>query len=509
VSGDRPNILVVMSDQHAADAMGCAGHPLVRTPHMDRLAEQGSRMTRCYCPSPLCVPSRMSFMTGRRPTENAVVNNFDILSSSIMTWPGRLSEAGYHSALLGRMHFEGPDQFHGFNYTISELRHWSGHRPIENQLETKYVPRWSYWSPRESVIDLSGSGRTFVQFRDEHVTDHACRYLQQQADDASSQPFAAVVGLYNPHPPYVGRRDLFEYYLDRVDPLDETLEAMPSHLAEYYRDFHNWQTPLPIPMDAKRRALAAYLANVEHVDEQLGRVLKKLDDAGLAENTLVIYCSDHGDMLGAKGVWGKDIMYDPAARVPMIARLPGLTPPGSEINQPCNLRDLGNTFCDLAGAEPLAGSDAPSMLPMLRGQSEDHDDQTECELIEGPTHFGQTRWAAFKILIRSHWKLWHTHIDGEDFWSLFDLQHDPEEREDLIDCPDHADLIATMKKRLQHRWSPEAAIAAARPRAENRREVDRHWQAIAQPATYAVPEHLDADVLTLWTQGLTENRTYM
>jgi len=499
---DRPNILIVMSDQHNARVAGCYGDPIVRTPNMDRLAAQGVRFDRCYCPAPVCVPSRMAFMTGRRPGENGVTSNPDILSSAIMTWPGRLTEAGYHTALIGRMHFEGPDQFHGFETTVTALRHWRGNRPVENQQVTPRVPTWSYWSPRESVIDLSGSGRTFVQFRDEVVTRHGVEFLEDQAKGDDERPFAAVVGLYNPHPPYVGRRDLFDYYHDRVEVSDDTLDAMPGYLADYYRTYHNWETPEPIPEDAKRRALAAYYANVEHVDEQLGMVLDALDRTGLAENTLVIYCSDHGDMLGRKGAWGKNMMYDDAARVPMIARLPDADPGNRVSRTCCNLRDLGNTFCNIAGTDALAGSDAPSIQALLHGDDQAVDDRTESEIVEAPTMFGQKHWAAFKMIREGDWKMWCYRIGDDEHYSLFDLEDDPEERNDRIADAAVADRAGDMKHRLVEKWDPDRQIAAARRRRDDRRETDAFWHKVWLPAGYPVPDDLDADVDTPHTRRL-------
>lgn len=493
---ERPNILIVMSDQHNAGVAGCYGDPLARTPNMDRLAGEGLRFDRCYCPAPVCVPARMAFMTGRRPGENAVTNNPDILCSAMMAWPGRLTEAGYHTALVGRMHFEGPDQFHGFETTIEQLRHWRGNRPVENQYVSDRVPTWSYWSPRESVIDLSGSGRTFVQYRDELVTRHGVAFLESQPGNQDNRPFAAVIGLYNPHPPYVGRRDLFEYYHDRVEVPEDRLAAMPGYLADYYRSFHNWESPRPIPDDAKRRALAAYYANVEHVDEQLGMILDALDRAALSRRTLVIYCSDHGDMLGRKGAWGKNMMYDGAARVPMIARLPGTVPAGRVCNTACNLRNLGNTFCDIAGTDPLEGSDAMSIQALLHGDDAAVDDQTESEIVQPPSAFGQKHWAAFKMLRQGPWKMWCYHIGNNLHHSLFNLEADPAEREDRIDQPELSDVVAAMKRRLHEGWNPAEQIEAARRRLDDRRQTDRFWHKVWLPAGYPVPEDIDADVDT-------------
>jgi choline-sulfatase len=491
-----------MSDQHNAGVAGCYGDDLVRTPNIDRLAGEGLRFESCYCPSPICVPSRMSFMSGRRPGENRVVDNFDILSSRILTWPERLREAGYHTALIGRMHFEGPDQFHGFETTYEELRHWRDNRPVRNQEETERVPGYSYWSPRRSVIDLSGSGRTFVQFRDEVVCDRGCRFLREQATGSDRRPFAAVIGFYNPHPPYVGARELFAYYHDRVRVPEDSLSLMPPYLAEFYSRYRDWENPELINTEAKRRALAAYYANTEHLETRVGELLSVLDETRLTENTLVIYTSDHGDSLGRRGAWGKGNMYDDAARVPMIARLPGVVPAGDVTRRNCNLRDFGPTFCDIAGAKPLAGSDAASFLPLLHGDAPSAPNVTESEIIQGPSPFGLDSNAAFKMYADGAWKMWCYHMNGEKRYSLFNRDSDRGELRDRVADPELTDLVESMKRRLLEHWRPEQELIDAAARRADRRELDAVWHQHWLHAGYAIPDGLDADVDTPYTRRL-------
>jgi len=474
LGNSRKNILVIMSDQHNFEKTGAYGNEVVRTPTIDRLASEGLRFTGAYTPSPICVPARMSFITGRRPCENNVVDNFDILSSCIPTWPERLTEAGYHTALIGRMHFEGPDQFHGFETTCPELRHWRDTTPVKNQEESPYVPTCSYWSPRESIIDLSGSGRTFVQYRDELVTSRGCEFLRSEAA-GGTRPFAAVIGLYNPHPPYVGRPDLFNYYYDKIEVPEETLALMPPYLTEYYGTYRNWEDPEVIDSESKRRALAAYYANCEHMDEQLGLILKTLDETGLSENTLVIYTSDHGDMTGVKGAWGKGSLFEQSARVPMIASLPGEIEAGTNSSHVCNLRSLGNTFCDIAGAEPLEASDAPSLLPVLEGRGDEVPNETESELFQGSGCFGGDDDAYFKMYRQEEWKFWCYHIGERKYFSLFNLKEDPEELHDLIDEPAYTDRVKRMKETLLSNWESGRLMEEADRRQQDRVILNKSW----------------------------------
>lgn len=496
----KPNILIFMSDQHNPNVMGCAGDPIIRTPNMDRLAEEGMRFDRCYTAAPICVPARMSFMSGRRPNENNVNDNTDMLSSSILCWPARLRQAGYHTALIGRMHFEGPDQWHGFEKTYEDLRHWRGNMAVRNQEESEAVPAWSYWSPRESVIDLSGHGTTFVNHRDEVVTERGLQFLKEQQDE--DRPFAAVIGLYNPHPPYVGEKELHNYYYDRVKVSTEKLSDMPDYLRDYASLYHNWENPEPIPEEDQRRALAAYYANCELIDRQLGRVLTEIDRLGIADNTLVIYCSDHGDMIGSKGAWGKEFFYDDSVRIPMIMRLPGTIPAATSTKRNCNLRNLGNTFCDLAGADPLQGSDACSILPVMTGREEDCPDVTESEVFRGPTCFGQDKSAAIKMVCHGPWKLWCYAIEGQDLhYSLFNLDEDPDELNDRIADESLSALKAELKEHLHQGWDYEQIRRNTLRRQANRRETDKVWSTHWQHCGYDVPADLSNDVVTPHTQS--------
>lgn len=210
----RPNILIIMTDQHSPRQLGCYGDPLMRTPNLDRLAEQGMRFDNTYCPSPLCVPSRMSFMTGRLPSRTGMMLNQSILPSGIPTWAHHLAIAGYETSLIGRMHFEGPDQRHGFvNRPVGENS--AKHPGASEQGGPRYtkLPRATAGQNRQ-VFEYAGCGPSFYQHQDRVVTDHACEYLRDHAD--ADQPFAALVGYMLPHCPFVGPKDLFEYYFDKV-----------------------------------------------------------------------------------------------------------------------------------------------------------------------------------------------------------------------------------------------------------------------------------------------------
>lgn len=486
----RKNILVIMSDQHAYRRIGCYGDPIARTPNLDRLASEGMRFDATYCPAPVCVPSRMSFMTGRKPSHINVVENFDILSSAIPTWADMVSKAGYETALIGRMHFEGPDQYHGFDFVHPDFKNWNGAHAEQQFIYSSKVPVDNYWSERNSIED-SGSGKTYVQFNDERVCDAACDYLEKYSR-RRDKPFAAVVGFYMPHPPYIGRTDLFENYFKK-NILDGTREnVIPQYLYEYFKDFRSWWNPEPIDRMKMQVALSAYYAMIEHMDSLVGNVLSALENSGLSDNTVVIYTSDHGDMSSVKNCWGKLLFYEESARVPLLIRSPGAIKPGSSCPAVCNLRDLAQTICDIAGADPLVLTDARSLIPLLRGISVKWENYTESELCLFPI-IRQTKHAVCKLSRFNEWKLWGYAINGEVHYSLFNMNSDPLESIDCIDEERYSAIVEELKSRLRDDWDYRNILSSAILRKQDRRMCSHRLEAKGLP-NFNFPKDLDSTI---------------
>jgi len=476
---DRPNILVIMTDQHSKHVLGCYGEPRVRTPNLDRLAGQGMRFTGAYCPSPLCVPSRMSFMTGLHPHRNRVWCNRHILSSNTPTWAHVLGLAGYETTLIGRMHFEGPDQRHGFERrTITEF--WAKHpgAPFKGGPAWQAFP-WETADQQRISVETSGKGRTAYQWYDELVTESACRYLEEKAGDqdggsgsggraggseSRGRPFAAVVGYVLPHCPFIAPEDLFDYYYDLVD-VPEVERDQPESILRYRR-IRNIIDPY---FDERRVriARAAYFALCEYSDRLIGRVLDTLEQTGLSRNTVVVYCSDHGESAGEHGCWWKANYYESSVSIPLIVRHPDLTRRGGIQPAACSLVDLGPTFAEIAGAEPIPGADGRSILPLLRDEgagdesaagarAADWTNETFSELIDRRIDRLVESVNLPSRMIRSgRWKLWHF-ADSEGLPpSLFDLESDPGEMNDLGRSPDHEDTRQALLSRLLEGWDPE------------------------------------------------------
>jgi len=473
------NILLIMSDQHAPNILGCYGDDWVRTPNLDRLAAEGMRFTNAYCPSPLCVPSRMSFMTGRTPTRNQVWTNEGILSPGIPTWAHAVATAGYETTLVGRMHFLGPDQRHGFMERLVGERQcrFPGVPELGGPRYTR-LPNATAGQKRHS-FEYAGRGHSFYQRYDTDVTDATCTFLHDQAK--SDTPFAAVTGFLLPHCPYIGPKEAFDYYFERV-PTTPVVEGEP----DCVRALYQWRDLDPPATEHQLRvARAAYYAMIEYMDANIGRILNTLDETGLTDNTLVIYCSDHGEMLGEHKLWSKKCFYEQSARVPLIARLPGVTPTESQCDALCSLLDAAPTFAELAGAESM-DTDGESLLPLFQGESgSGRIVSSEVADMNG----GSFEWLG-KMVRKDDWKLWQHHRTADDkpfAPALFNLANDPNEIRNLADQAELAPLRDELMAHLQHNWNPSAVAA------EVNRQL-RDWRSLCKWGKVVQPPHPDTYV---------------
>jgi len=439
----RPNILVIMTDQHSKHFLGCYGNRIVRTPHLDRLASEGMRMTSAYCAAPVCVPSRMSFMTGRTPSRNRVWSNSCILASGIPTWAHVLGAAGYETSLIGRMHFVGPDQRHGFeNRPIGEPSASQPGADVQCTDPGQRAQRHYHGGSGQSraCVTQAGRGKTTYQYFDEQRIPVACEYLRQRAKDAK-RPFAAVLGLTLPHCPFIAPKELYDYYAQHVDV--PPIEPGQPPTIRRFRQQRGILDP-PLSQHQVRVARAAYYGMCEYVDSLIGQVLRCLDETGLAANTLVVYTSDHGEMAGDHGCWWKSNYYEGSVGVPLIARLPGTIAPGSVSDAVCSLMDLGPTFAEVAGTR-MSDTDGRSLWSTLRGR-------------HPPTWKNETTSELSQVsrMIRAgKWKLW-VYVDADKLPpALFNLEEDPGELNDLGQDPKYAAVREELLKKVYQDWDPE------------------------------------------------------
>ena len=270
---------------------------------------------------------------------------------------------------------------------------------------------------------------------------------------------------------------------------------MPPYLQEYFRLYRDWWVPESIPVERKRIALAAYYALIEQTDRLVGRLLQSLADNGLADNTLVVYCTDHGEMAGTRGAWDKVLFYEDSVRVPMIARLPGRIAPGSVSPLACNLRDLADTFCEVAGAERIVGTEVRSLWPLMTGTAQNWDDCTDSEILHTAPVLGQKTPATARMLRWGDWKMWVYEIDEQFHFSLFDLKHDPQERQDRIGDPAVAEVETRLKIRLLAGWDWRRIRDIGQRGRSDRDWINRRLHGVPTRPHYPYPDGLDDDVV--------------
>lgn len=468
-----------MTDQHSKYHLGCYGDGLVRTPNLDRLAASGMRFDNAYCASPVCVPSRMSFMTSRRPSANRVWNNNHVLRSDIPTWAHTLGIAGYETALIGRMHFVGSDHRHGFERR--PIGEYSAHHPGASRQGGPHLVKLAGTSGQSRrAVEVAGRGRTSYQAFDDMVTDKACEYLHEKATSSDDRPFAAVAGFVLPHCPFAAPADLFDYYYDRVDVPQPDADERANEPAAI-RKFKQLRGLYP-PLDEERIrvARAAYFGLCEYFDSLAGRVLDTLKETGLDENTLVIYCSDHGEMAGEHGCWWKSNYYEGSVGVPMIASKPGDIPEGTATSTICNLMDIGPTFAEVAGAGPMHDTDGESLWEVMTGGALSRD-ETFSE------HLGQEGIPS-RMIRTGPWKYYEYHDTTPSV--LFNLNEDPGELNDLGTSPSHEAIRAELAPRLHAGWDPEFVLSESATMDKDLRTVEA-WGAAVEPVhpdTLPIPE---------------------
>ncbi len=449
ISNKKPNILVIMTDQHSKHFIGSYGNKIVRTPNLDKLASEGMRFSNAYCAAPLCVPSRMSFLTSMTPTKNQVWNNNHILNSGIPTWATLLSAAGYETALLGRMHFSDIDQMHGFESRPVGER---GAGPVG--FKQKGGPFWTKFpgstsGQSRSSVEIAGKGHTHYQWSDEERTRKACDWLTEKSN-CNERPFAAVIGYVLPHCPFVAPKDLFDYYYEKTE-IPEVEVSQPATITRY-RKMRGILEPLPD--ERIRIARAAYYGLCEHIDSLIGNVMDTLDKTGLSKDTVVIYISDHGEQAGEHGCWWKSNYYEASAGVPMIARWPGVIKPGSVSDAVCNLMDIGPTLADIAGTSFPYEVDGHSLFKtMTEGSDPDWINETTCELADFRGGYFPSR-----MVRKGPWKLW-VYGDSEALPpSLFNLDDDPEEQIDLGLDSAYEAIRNELLETIYNGWDPEDVI---------------------------------------------------
>jgi choline-sulfatase len=443
-----PNLLLLMADQLTPRALRAYGGSVARTPNIDALAKEGVVFDSFYCNSPLCAPSRFSFMAGQLPSRIGAYDNAADFPADIPTFAHYLRGAGYQTILSGKMHFCGPDQLHGFEERLTTDIYPSdyGWTPDWKHFETR--PPW--YHTMDSATQAGPCTRTNQIDFDDEVVSASRQKLFDIARGKDKRPFCLVVSMTHPHDPYVIPEPYWNrYQADEIDmPRVADLEGDEDPHSTRLRQVVGLNLAKPTQTNT-RDARRAYYGSMSYVDDQIGVMLNTLKQAQLDQDTVVIVLADHGDMLGERGLWYKMSFYEPACRIPLIVHAPKRFEP-RRVSGSASLVDLLPTLAALAynGAEPAyaARIDGRNLLPVLQGKEDAHDEAIGEYLAEGAI-------APIVMIRRGRHKFVHCPVDPDQ---LYDLVEDPDERVNLAARPDNATLIAEFRAEVARRWDLEA-----------------------------------------------------
>jgi len=445
------NLLFIMSDEHSRRVLGCHGHPMIETPNLDRLASRGVRFTDAYCNSPICVPSRASFQTGRYVHDIGFWDNANPYDGSVPSWAHRLKAAGHRVESIGKLHFRGAEDDNGFSQEHMPLHVVDG---IGDPIGMLRDPP----PPRRAALRLAadaGCGDSTYQGYDDRITLAAENWLTERAKGKEEKPWMLFVSLVCPHFPLVARARWYNLYAEDKVPWPNLYanSERPTHpYLEAMRACQIYDQGFEAP-NKVRKAIAAYFGLVSFVDHNVGRLLKCLDDNDLAGTTRVIYTSDHGDNLGTRGLWGKSNMYEESAGVPMIMAGPEV-PANVVCREPVSLVDCYPTILACVGAprhpEDSRLPGAP-LLDIVAGRAPERTVMSEYHAAGAVTGAFMIRKGNFKFI-------YYVGLPPQ----LFDLEADPYETRDLAPLAGYAGLLADCEAALRQIVDPERADAQAR-----------------------------------------------
>lgn len=462
----QPNILFILSDQQLFNTLGCAGHPMIQTPNLDRLAAEGLFFSDAYCPSPVCGPCRTSLFTGLYPAGHKSLTNQACRDPGAQLLTDYLFQSGYQSGLVGKLHVSPAGARHGFDWRrLCEGPHgvYSWEEVVHNDY-LRYLETECYPDHPEEAERVAGEserlgaddprfwmGWSWVD--DQHhfhtwTGREAVRFLDQ-AD--ASKPFFLNVSFFGPHHPYAA----CEPWDSMVDPEQVELPptfATPKESPVFQKTCQaRRETMAQWPESWWREAMAKYYGQISQIDREVGRIFQALDERGLWEDTLIVFSSDHGDHMGDYGLLGKGDMYESSVRVPLLIKGPRQEGKGNRIEQPVTNLDLFGTFLDYAGSPAMERHpwiDARSFGDVIRSGGSTAPERTEIY-----SSIGENPLNNLIMLREGPWKLIrHAGGGGNPLYELYDLRRDNAEDHDLFQDPAVAETADRMRHQLDAWW---------------------------------------------------------
>jgi choline-sulfatase len=446
-STKAPNFLFIMVDQMAAPTLPIYGHPLVKAPHIQTLAEGGVVFDSAYCASPLCGPARFSLFAGQLPSRIGAYDNAAEFPATIPTFLHYLRAMGYRTCISGKQHFVGPDQLHGAEERLTSDIYPADFGWTPNWADTNEALSWHH--NMLSVVEADPCQRDLQIDFDDEMAYQSVRKIYDLARDNDPRPFFLMASFTHPHDPY----NITPEYWNRYDHEAIDLPSVPSipyqerdpHSQRLYNNYK--MDDYPLTEEQVRNARHAYYGAISYVDDKIGELLRALEDTGLADNTVIIFTGDHGDMLGERGMWYKMSFFEWSARVPLIIHAPNRFAPGRVARNVSHL-DLLPTLIELAAngagpqlAEPIEGS---SLIALMEGRESGWSDTVYGEyLAEGSI-------APILMVRHGHYKYIYCESDPTQ---LYDLMTDPQELNNLAGRPEYQELEKVMAAKLEARWS--------------------------------------------------------
>lgn len=467
------NLLFIISDEHNKRVLGSYGHPLVKTPHLDRLAARGTRFASAYTNCPICVPARASFATGQYVHQIRYWDNAIAYDGRVPSWGHRLMAQGHRVTSIGKLHYVDSDaRRNGFDEEVLPLHIVNGVGDLLGLIRDE-LPR----RPGSARLGPeAGRGESEYTHYDRSIAQETVRWLSEEAPRYRSRPWALYVGFVSPHFPLIAPAAFYDLYPEDRVPWPDMYDhdKRPRHpFTDAMRKCLCFDEAFDPPM--VRRAIAAYMGLVSFLDDNIGKILRALEETGLAASTRVIYSSDHGDNLGTRGMWGKSTMYEESAGIPLILAGPGV-PQGAACETPVSLVDAFPTFIEALGAaaDPRdAALPGRSLLDIAQGRGAERTVLSEYHAAGAVCGAYMIRKGRYKYI----------HYVGLPPM-LFDLERDPYERSDLGRDPGYANAVAECAAALRKIVDPEAVDRLAK--ADQQAHIAKHGgkEAILKRGTF-------------------------
>ncbi len=440
----QPNILILMVDQLNGTLFPDGPADWLHAPNLKKLAQRSTRFQNAYTASPLCAPGRAAFMSGQLPSQNGVYDNAAEFVSSIPTYAHHLRRAGYRTCLSGKMHFVGPDQLHGF----------------EERLTTDIYPADFGWTPDyrkpgeridwwyHNMGSVTGAGVAEITNQleyDDEVAYNACRKIYDLGRGEDARPWCLTASFTHPHDPYVARKKYWDLYEDCAHLLPEVpamaYEDHDPHSKRIF-DANDWRS-FDISEEDIIRSRRAYFANISYLDDKIGEILQVLEDT--RQEAIILFVSDHGDMLGERGLWFKMSFYEGSARVPLMISAPQME--AGLVSSPVSNIDVCPTLCDLAGVS------MEEVAPWTTGESLVHLGQGGTR--DTPVAIEYAAEASYAPMVSLRYGKWKYNRCALDPDQLFDLESDPHELTNLAEVAEHQGTLTSLRAKSEARWDLE------------------------------------------------------